>query len=100
MDSQDPVLSNPEDTENSRQQTHHPALPRLQVQGQSERSQDNLTSSRNSSSELSNQRTRSLREIHQQLDGIDQHNLFSLMSCQPTSFKEAVKEPHWVQAMN
>jgi hypothetical protein len=22
------------------------------------------------------------------------------MSCQPTSFKEATKEPHWVQAMN
>jgi hypothetical protein len=22
------------------------------------------------------------------------------MSCQPTSFKEAAKEPHWVQAMN
>jgi hypothetical protein len=22
------------------------------------------------------------------------------MSCQPTSFKEAYKEPHWVQAMN
>jgi hypothetical protein len=41
-----------------------------------------------------------LREIHLQLDDIDQHNLFALMSCQPTSFKEAAKEPHWVQAMN
>jgi hypothetical protein len=41
-----------------------------------------------------------LREIHQQLDDFEQHNLFALMSCQPTSFKEATKEPHWVQAMN
>jgi hypothetical protein len=41
-----------------------------------------------------------LREIHQRLDDIDQHNLFALMSCQPTYFKEAAKEPHWVQAMN
>jgi hypothetical protein len=41
-----------------------------------------------------------LREIHQQLDDIEQHNLFALMSCQPTSFKEAAKESHWVQAMN
>jgi hypothetical protein len=41
-----------------------------------------------------------LREIHQQLDDIDQHNIFTLMSCQPTSFKEAAKEPHWVQSMN
>jgi hypothetical protein len=41
-----------------------------------------------------------LREIHQQLDDNEQHNLFALMSCQPTYFKEATKEPHWVQAMN
>jgi hypothetical protein len=41
-----------------------------------------------------------LREIHQQLDDFEQHNLFALMSCQPTSLKEAAKEPHWVQAMN
>jgi hypothetical protein len=54
----------------------------------------------NSSSEIQNQRTRSLREIHQQLDDFEQQNLFALMSCQPTSFKEAAKETHWVQAMN
>jgi hypothetical protein len=41
-----------------------------------------------------------LREIHQQLDDFEQHNVLALMSCQPTSFKEATKEPHWVQAMN
>jgi hypothetical protein len=42
-----------------------------------------------------------LREIHQKLDDIDQHNIFALnMSCQPTYFKEATKEPHWIQAMN
>jgi hypothetical protein len=34
------------------------------------------------------------------LDDIEQHNLFALMSCQPTSFKEVTKEPHWVQAIN
>jgi hypothetical protein len=34
------------------------------------------------------------------LDDFEKHNLFALMSCQPTSFKEAAKEPHWVQAMN
>jgi hypothetical protein len=100
MDSQNPLLPLPENTENSGQQTPQPAF-------QGCRYKDNLKvlritqlPSRNSSSELQNQRTRSLREIHQQLDDIDQHNLFSLMSCQPTSFKEAAKEPHWVQAMN
>jgi hypothetical protein len=36
-----------------------------------------------------------LIQIHQQLDDIDQHNIFALMSCQYTSFKET----HWVQAM-
>jgi hypothetical protein len=41
-----------------------------------------------------------LREIHQQLDDIEQHNIFALMSCQPTYFKEATKETHWVQDMN
>jgi len=100
MDSQDPLLSHPEEIENLGQKTHQPTLPRLQVQGQSDSSQDNSTSSRNSSSELPNQRTRSLREIHQQLDDIEQHNLFALMWCQPTYFKEESKEPHWVQAMN
>jgi hypothetical protein len=34
------------------------------------------------------------------LDDIDQHNLFALMSCQPTYFKEATKGPQWVQSMN
>jgi hypothetical protein len=94
MDSQDPLLSHPEDTDNSGQQMHQPALPRLQVQGKYESSQDNSTSTKNSFIELPNQRTQSLREIHQQLDDIDQQNLFALMSCQPTSFKEASKEPH------
>jgi hypothetical protein len=41
-----------------------------------------------------------LKEIHQQLDDLNQQNIFALLSCQPTSFKEAAKEPHWVQAMN
>jgi hypothetical protein len=41
-----------------------------------------------------------LSKIHQHLDDIDQHNLFALMSCQPTPFKELAKEPHCVQTMN
>jgi transposase InsO family protein len=100
VDSQNPLLPSSENTENSEQQVPQTSLPRLQVQGQPDNSQDNSTSSRESFSEPQNQRTRSLREIHQQLDDFEQHNLFALMSCQPTSFKEAAKEPHWVQAMN
>jgi hypothetical protein len=87
MDSQNPLLSSPKNAENLGQPIPQPDLPRLWVQGQPENSQDNSTSSRDSSSKLQNQRTRSLREIHQQLDDIEQHNLFALMSCQPTSFK-------------
>ena len=34
------------------------------------------------------------------MDDFEQHIIFALISCQPTSFKEAAKEPHWVQAMN
>jgi hypothetical protein len=100
MDSQNPLLPSSENAENSRQPIPQPSLRRLKVQRQPENSQDNSTSSKDSSSKLQNQITRSLREIHQQLDGIEQHNLLALMSCQPTSFKEAAKEPHWVQAMN
>jgi hypothetical protein len=100
MDSQIPMLPSSENEENSGQQVSQTILPRSQVQRQPENSQDNSTSSRESFCEPHNQRTRSLREIHQQLDDFKQHNLFSLMSCQPTSFKEAAKEPHWVQAMN
>jgi hypothetical protein len=33
IDSQDPLMSHPEDTENSGHQTHHSFVPRLQVQG-------------------------------------------------------------------
>jgi hypothetical protein len=100
MDSQNPLLPSSENAENSGQQVPQTILPRLQVQRQPENSQDNSTSSRESFSEPQNQRTQSLREIHQELDDFEQHNLFALMSCQPTSFKEASKEPHWVQAMN
>jgi hypothetical protein len=60
MDSQNPLLPSSENTENSEnsgQPIPQPALPRLQVQGQPENSQDNSTSSRDSSSELQNQRT-------------------------------------------
>jgi hypothetical protein len=64
MESQNPLLPLPENTENSGQQTHQPTLPRLQVQGQPQSPQDNSSSRINSSLKLQNQRTRSLREIH------------------------------------
>jgi hypothetical protein len=94
MDSQNPLLPSSENAENSEQQVPQTTLPILQVQRQPQNSQENSTSRRESFSEPQNQRTRSFREIHQQLDDFEQHNLFSLMSCQPTSFKEAAKEPH------
>jgi len=72
----------------------------LQVQGQLESSLDNSSSRKNSFSEVQNQCTQSLREIHQQLDDTNQHNIFALLSCQPTFFKETTKGPHWVQAIN
>jgi hypothetical protein len=100
MDNQNPLLPSSENAENSRQQVPQTILPRLQVQRQPENSHDNSTSSRESFSEPQNKKTQSLREIHQQLDDFEQHNIFSLMSCQPTSFKEVAKEPHWVQAIN
>jgi hypothetical protein len=100
VDSQNPLLPSSENTENSEQPVPQPIPPRMQVQGPPDNSQDSSSSSRESFSEPLNQRTRSLSEIHQQLDDFQQHNFFALMSCQPTSFKEAAKEPHWVQAMN
>jgi hypothetical protein len=65
MDSQNPLLPSFENTENLEQQVPHTILSRLQVQRQPENSQDNSTSNRESFSEPQNQRTRSLREIHQ-----------------------------------
>jgi hypothetical protein len=52
MDNQNPLFPLLENRENSGQHTPQPSLPRLQVQGKSEISQDNSTSRRNSSSEL------------------------------------------------
>jgi hypothetical protein len=71
MDSQNPLLSSPENAKNSGQPIPQPSLPRLQVQGQPKKSQNTSNSSRDSFSEPQNQRTRSLREIHQQLDDIE-----------------------------
>jgi hypothetical protein len=79
MDSQNPLLPSSENAENSEQQVPQNILPRLQVQRQPEHSQDNSTSNRESFSEPQNQRNRSLREIHQQLDDFEKHNLFVLM---------------------
>jgi hypothetical protein len=47
-----------------------------------------------------NQRTRSLREIYQHNNDYEQQGHFSFLSIQPTYFEEAVKEEHWVEAMN
>jgi hypothetical protein len=79
VDSQNPLLPSSENTENSEQPVRQPIPPRMQVQGQTKNSQDSSTSSRESFSEPQNQRTRSLREIHQQLDDFEQHNLFALI---------------------
>jgi hypothetical protein len=54
MDSH-PLMPLPKNTKNLGQKTHHSVLPRLQVQGQPESSQDNSSSTRNSSFELQNQ---------------------------------------------
>jgi hypothetical protein len=51
MDSQNPLLPLPKNIEHSRQQTHQPALEKLQVQGQPKSPKDNSSSSENSSSE-------------------------------------------------
>jgi hypothetical protein len=49
---------------------------------------------------LRNYKTRSLREIYEQLQDLDQEEQFSLLSYQPTYFQEAVKEEQWFHAMN
>jgi hypothetical protein len=100
LDSQNPLHQIDEQTENSEQQAHPPRLPRLQVQRQQEHSGNGSSSSSESSSSVENQRTRSIREIYEQNNDIEQQSHFSLLSCQPTYFEEAVKEEHWVQAMN
>jgi hypothetical protein len=43
---------------------------------------------------------RSLRDIYEQDDEIDQQAHFAFLSFQPTSFEEAEKKEEWVQAMN
>lgn len=39
----------------------------------------------------------SLREIY---EDIEVHSNFSLLSCRPTYFKEAIKEENWTKAMD
>jgi hypothetical protein len=57
MDSQNPLQPSYENVENSEHKVPQTILPRLQVQRQPKNSQDNSTSSRESFSELQNQRT-------------------------------------------
>ena len=45
-------------------------------------------------------KNRSLRELYEQTPILDEQLQFSLFSCQPTSFNEAVKDAQWVKAMN
>jgi hypothetical protein len=39
-------------------------------------------------------------EIYEKNDDIEQQAHFALLFCHPTFFEEAVKEGHWVEAMN
>jgi hypothetical protein len=46
------------------------------------------------------QKTRSLRELYDQNEEVDQISNFSLMACDPVSFNEAAKEDVWIKAMD
>ena len=46
------------------------------------------------------QKTRSLRELYDQNEEVDQISNFALMACDPVSFDEATKEDVWIKAMD
>jgi hypothetical protein len=46
------------------------------------------------------QKTRSLRELYDQDEEVDQISNFALMECDPVSFDEAAKEDVWIKAMD
>jgi hypothetical protein len=78
--------------------------PRNFVQGESSSPTTQSIPTSQSSSEsdptiasLRSRKTRSLREIYEDLDV---HSNFALFTCQPTYFEEAIKEENWVKAMD
>jgi hypothetical protein len=100
-----PSIQEDKQVEATGQQASPPRLPRLQVQGQGEQTEHSSSSSSSNDSDptienLRNQKTRSLREIYEQNDDVDQQAHFSMLSYQPVYFEEAVKEEKWVDAMN
>jgi hypothetical protein len=79
------------------QQAFPPRLPRLQVQGEGEQIEHSSSSSSSNDSDptivnLRNEKTRSLREIYEQKDDVDQQAHFAMLSYQPIYFEEAIKE--------
>jgi len=90
--------------ETSNQIFYPPQSPRLQVQEQPANSENGTSSSTDSASDQTSseegQKTRSIREIYEQEHESEQQNMFAFISTQPTYFEEAVKEKHWVEAMN
>jgi hypothetical protein len=77
----------------------------LQVEGQGEQIEHSSSSSSSNDSDptianLRNQKTRSLREIYEHNDDVDQQVHVSMLSYQPMYFEEAVKEEKWVDAKN
>jgi len=99
-----PSIQEDKQVEATGQQASPPRLPRLQVQGQGEQTEHSSSSSINDSNptiaNLRNQKIRSLREIYEWNDGMDQQAHFAMLSYQPVYFEEEVKVEKWVHAMN
>ena len=76
----------------------------MQVEEESYNSENGTSSNSESTSDSTsledNKKTRSVREIYEQENEFDQHNMFACLSSQPTHFEEEVKEKHWVEEMN
>jgi len=49
---------------------------------------------------IRSQKTRSLKDLYDQNDEVDQGSYFSLMACDPINFNEAAKEDVWIDAMD
>ena len=67
-------------------------LPRMQVQAE-----NSSSSTTDSDSDHTPQKMKSLKDIYEQDDNIEQ---FAFVSFQPTCFEEAAKQKEWVEAMN
>jgi len=49
---------------------------------------------------IKGQKTRSLKELYEHNDEIDQGSNFSLLAYDPVNFDEAMKEKVWIKAMD